>query len=97
LPDFSTIFRPVSPFYWRIVDQFSLCCGCDGGSANAGVAGAVGKTAVEAAIVTQRGYAKADDRLSSGPVVSPDLALDSTYLLDLLPDRWAWAHPKSMR
>lgn len=26
-----------------------------------------------------------------------DLALDSTYLLDLLPDRWALAHPKSVR
>ena len=26
-----------------------------------------------------------------------DLALDSPYLLDLLPDRWALAHPKSVR
>jgi transposase len=26
-----------------------------------------------------------------------DLALDSTYLFDLLPDRWALAHPKSVR
>ena len=26
-----------------------------------------------------------------------DLAMDSTYLLDLLPDRWASTHPKSVR
>jgi hypothetical protein len=26
-----------------------------------------------------------------------DLALDSPYLLDLLPDRWASVHPESVR
>lgn len=26
-----------------------------------------------------------------------DLAIDSQYLLDLLPDRWASAHPESVR
>ena len=26
-----------------------------------------------------------------------DLAIDSPYLLDLLPDRWASTHPKSVR
>ena len=68
-------------------DQFSLCCGCEGGSANERAAGTVGKVAVEAAIVTQLGGAKEEDCLGTSGVVPEHLGSLHSQV-DLLDQRF---------